>query len=63
MACIDYKKAYDMVPHSWISEGLEMCGIANKVQDFLNEDMEVRVEYIRGKIRSSWYHERDFLGR
>ena len=53
MACIDYKKAYDMVPHSWISECLEMCGIANKVQDFLNEDMEVRVEYIRGKIRSS----------
>ena len=20
MACIDYKKAYDMVPHSWIME-------------------------------------------
>ena len=43
MTLIDYKKAYDMVPHSWISECLEMCGIANNVQDFLNEDMEVRL--------------------
>ena len=36
MACIDYKKAYGMVPHSWISESLDMFGIANNVQDFLN---------------------------
>ena len=53
MAWIDYKKAYDMAPHSWISDSLEMCGVANNVQDFLNKDMEVRVECIRRKIRSS----------
>ena len=40
IAWIDYKKAYDMVPHSWISECLEMFGIANNVQDFLNNSMK-----------------------
>ena len=40
MAWEDYKKAYDMVPHSWISEGLEMFGIAKNVQDFLNNSMK-----------------------
>ena len=40
IAWIDYKKAYDMVPHSWISECLEMFGIANNVQDFLNSSMK-----------------------
>ena len=40
MAWIDYKKAYDMVPHSWISECLEMFGIANNIQDFLNNSMK-----------------------
>ena len=30
-ACVDYKKAYDMVPHRWISEYIEMFGIANIV--------------------------------
>ena len=31
MACIDYKKAYDIVPHGWISECLVMFGVANNV--------------------------------
>ena len=35
MACIDYRKAYDMVPHSWIEECLEMFGIAVNVKQFL----------------------------
>ena len=26
MVCIYYKKAYDMVPHSWIKECLELFG-------------------------------------
>ena len=34
MARLDYKKAYDMVPHNWINECLEMFGIENNVQDF-----------------------------
>ena len=28
MAWIDYKKAYDMVPHSWIIECLDLFGVA-----------------------------------
>ena len=31
MAWTDYHKAYDMVPHSWIVECLEMLGIATKM--------------------------------
>ena len=30
----------NMVPHSWISECLEMFGIANSVQDFLNNNIK-----------------------
>ena len=39
MVLIDYKKAYDIVPHSWTSEYLEMFGIANNVREFLNNSM------------------------
>ena len=28
MSCIDYQKAYDVVPHSWIEECLELFGVA-----------------------------------
>ena len=28
MAWIDYKKAYDMVPHLWIIECLDLFGVA-----------------------------------
>ena len=37
MPWIDNKKT---VSHSWISEYLEMFGIANNVQDFLNNSMK-----------------------
>ena len=40
MAWVDYKKAYDMVPHSWISDCLEIFGTANNVQNFLNNSMK-----------------------
>ena len=30
-----------MVPHGWISECLEMCGIAKDVQDFLTNSMKL----------------------
>ena len=39
MAWIDYKKAYDFVPHSWISECMEMFGIAENVRNFLQRSM------------------------
>ena len=32
MAWIDYRKAYDMVPHSWIIECLEIFGVARNVE-------------------------------
>ena len=40
MTWIDFKKASDIVPHSCISECLEMIGIANNVPDFLNNSMK-----------------------
>ena len=40
MAWVDYKKAYGMVLHAWISECIEMFGIANNVQGFLNNSMK-----------------------
>ena len=35
MAWVDYRKAYDMIPHSWISECLEVFGIAGNTKNFL----------------------------
>ena len=35
LAWIDYKKAYDMVPHSWITECLDMMGCAENVRNLL----------------------------
>lgn len=40
MAWIDYRKAYDFVPHSWIKECMEMFGIADNVRDFLSRSMK-----------------------
>ena len=31
MCYIDYKKAYDKIPHSWILESMRMCGIAPNI--------------------------------
>ena len=35
MAWIDYKKAYDMVPHSWIKEYLHLFGVAENIKTLL----------------------------
>ena len=40
MAWIDYKKAYDMVPHSWIIESLNLFGIAENIKSLLVNSME-----------------------
>jgi len=34
MAWIDYQKAFDRVPHSWVIKSLELIGINNKVISF-----------------------------
>ena len=40
MAWVDYRKAYDLVPHSWILECLNMFGIANNIKSFIEESMK-----------------------
>ena len=35
MGWIDYRKAYDMVPHSWIVEMLELVNVADEVKGLL----------------------------
>ena len=40
MAWIDYKKAYDMVPHSWITECLDLFGVAENIKTLLVNSME-----------------------
>ena len=40
MAWIDYRKAYDFVPHSWILECLDMLGIADNVINVLEKSMK-----------------------
>ena len=40
MAWIDYKKAYDMLPHSWIKECLDSFGVAENIKNVLVNGME-----------------------
>ena len=40
MAWIDYKKAYDMVPHSWIIECLDSFGVSENIKSLLVNSME-----------------------
>ena len=40
MAWIDYKKAYDMVPHSWIIECLDLFGVAENNKSLLVNSIE-----------------------
>ena len=40
MAWIDYKKAYDMVPHSWILETLQLTGVAKNIQRLVGASMK-----------------------
>ena len=50
MAWIDYKKVYDMVPHSWVIGCLETVGINEKIRRLLAESMKSwRLEFISWK--------------
>ena len=40
MAWIDYKKAYDMVPHSWIIECLDLFRVAENIKSLLLNSMK-----------------------
>ena len=49
MAWIDYKKAYDMVPQSWIIHCLKMYKISHEVINFIEQTMQTwRVELTAG---------------
>ena len=52
MAWIDYKKAYDVVPHSWIINSLKMYKISEEVINFIAKTMKTwRVELTAGGRR------------
>ena len=40
MAWIDYRKAYDLVLHSWINECMEFFGIAENLRTLLQKNMQ-----------------------
>ena len=40
MGWIDYHKAYDLVPHSWILKTLEIVGVSENVQKLMEESMK-----------------------
>ena len=40
MAWIDYKKSYDMVPHLWIIECLDLLGVAENIKSLLVNSMK-----------------------
>ena len=40
MGWIDYKKAYDMVPHGWMIEAMKMVGIADNIVNLFENSKE-----------------------
>ena len=40
MAWIDCRKAYDMVPHLWIVECLDLFGVADNIKSLLVNSIE-----------------------
>ena len=47
MAWIDYKKIFDMVPHSWVLKCLEMVGAAINMISLITNSM---VSWRRGEV-------------
>ena len=43
MAWIDYKKAYDMISHSWIINSLKMYKISEEIINFIDKTMTLLV--------------------
>ena len=65
MAWIDYKKAYDMVPQSWILHCLKMYKISHEVLNFIEQNMKTwRVELTAGgrSIAETKIQRGDFQG-
>ena len=54
MAWIDYKKAFDSVPQSWIKRCLKLCNINEEIQLILTNQMKkcktnITLKYTKGK--------------
>jgi len=56
MAWIDYQKAFDSAPHSWIIKSLKLIGINNKVISFTKKVMTY------WKIRTCLHAENKLIG-
>ena len=41
MTWIDYKKAYDSVPHSWILRSLGLVGVATNIASFMEKAVKM----------------------
>ena len=55
MAWIDYKKAFDSVPHSWIMRCLELYNISEEIRSFLGDQMNkwktnITLNHSKGQI-------------
>ena len=65
MAWIDYKKAYDMIPHSWVRECLDLFGAAENIKSLLANSMFVselgEVEVKRGIFQGDSLYSLVFL--
>ena len=40
MVWLDYRKAFDMVPYSWIKESMEIRGVSDNISHLLPKSME-----------------------
>ena len=40
MAWVDYQKAYDTIPHSWIIESLKFANVADNIVNFIERSMK-----------------------
>ena len=60
MVWIDYQKAYGLVPHTWIAEGLDLLGIAKNIKKIVVDSMlSCRTELSAGsttigEIKVNW---------
>ena len=66
MGWIDYKKAYDMVPHLWLKEGMELIRLEGKIIGFLSDRKErwrtilMANNQIFGKVNKEGYLSRSY---
>ena len=63
MARVDYRKAFDLFPHSWILECLELTQISENIKKFIKNTMTNWVTELTSCGGESWksYHEKKDL--